>query len=76
MKKVTQASDLHSFEIIMNKLLSENFLFYEIPQDLYLASNICNGSRPTIKKKNRLFKQHINNYTNKSTMCKDIDKNF
>ncbi|RGB27753.1 hypothetical protein C1646_673750 [Rhizophagus diaphanus] len=43
-----KAADIHSIGIIMNKLLSEEIPFNNIPHDYTLAVEICKGFRPKI----------------------------
>ena len=46
----TKASDIYSFGIIMNELVSEEIPYNEIPHDDFLAARICKGVRPRISK--------------------------
>ncbi|RIA86296.1 kinase-like domain-containing protein [Glomus cerebriforme] len=46
----TKASDIYSFGIVINELISEETPFNDIPHDHFLAINICKGIRPKIHK--------------------------
>src|SRR5581483_5105155 len=48
-KKYTKASDIYSFGIIMNEIISIVPPFNNEPHDYHLALDICRGKRPKIR---------------------------
>ncbi|GBB89472.1 hypothetical protein RclHR1_16170004 [Rhizophagus clarus] len=48
-KEYTKKSDIYSFGIIINEIISGSRPFHNIPHDYHLAIDICRGSRPKIR---------------------------
>src|ERR1700751_169485 len=58
-KEYTKASDMYSFGIIMNEIISVIPPFNDIQHDLYLALDICRGKRPEIREETPEFLKEL-----------------
>src|SRR5581483_11454499 len=58
-KEYTKASDMYSFGIIMNEIISIVPPFYDEPHDEYLALDICRGKRPKIREETPEFLKEL-----------------
>ena len=58
-KEYTKASDMYSFGIIMNEIISIVPPFNDVPHDEHLALDICRGKRPKIREETPEFLKEL-----------------
>jgi serine/threonine protein kinase len=66
-KDHTKESDIYSFGIIINEIISGNKPYFDKPHDQYLAIDICLGSRPSIRPGNAKNFEGINSENRPNT---------
>src|SRR5947209_20613639 len=58
-KEYTQKSDIYSFGIIMNEIISVVPPFNDVPHDEHLTLDICRGKRPKIREETPEFLEEL-----------------